>query len=71
MPTEYGPVSVRIQRQTTANSLSVQFTSRFRQAPKTVWLHVPPVEGVTQVIFNGRAWAASSQPIRIEEPGNT
>lgn len=53
MPTEYGPVSLRVRLSEDGTTLMVMFTPRFRQAPSKVMLHLPPVPGLRAVTVNG------------------
>ena len=59
MPTEFGPVSLRVNLSRDAKILKVTFRPNFRHPPKRVVLHVPPVPGVRQVVINGRKYAVA------------
>ncbi|MEA2062271.1 MAG: hypothetical protein U9P14_01115, partial [Gemmatimonadota bacterium] len=54
MPTEFGPVTIRFKLTGDRKALEVFFSSGFRIQPKKIVLHVPPVEGLAEVIINGR-----------------
>jgi hypothetical protein len=55
MPTLYGPVSLRVKKLADHQTLTVSFTGNWRAKPTRVVLHVPPVEGVSQIMVNGVA----------------
>jgi hypothetical protein len=52
-PTEFGPVDLRFGLSRDGKTLSVKFNPRFRGAPRRILLHVPPVEHLVKVTFNG------------------
>ncbi len=66
MPTTFGPVTLKFQllsgsansgssdKRKTGKWLRVSFTPKFRYNPGKVILHVPPVDGLSGVIVNGR-----------------
>jgi len=54
MPTEFGPVSLRVKLGARGDELQVAFTDRFRERPGKVVLHVPPVEGLKRIVVNGK-----------------
>lgn len=58
MPTEFGPVTLRVKLGAGGEELQVSFNARFRQKPAKVILHVPPVEGLKRIVVNGKraAW---------------
>lgn len=49
MPTEFGPVSLRVRLNSTENQLEVRYHPRYRIRPSRVVLHVPPIEGLRKV----------------------
>ena len=53
MPTEYGVVNLRFKL-ADANTLDVTFNGQWRNRAKKVVLHVPPVQGITNVRLNGK-----------------
>ena len=57
MPTEFGPVAVRVRLTANHRTLKVNLELRFRTVPSRLFLHVPPVKGLTRVILNGRVLA--------------
>lgn len=68
MPTEYGPVTLKIKLTNDGKTLNVDFSSKFHAKPYKIVLHIPPVEGLTQVIVNGRAvkWNGKSKTIDMK-----
>ena len=54
MPTEFGPVTITFKLTGQSTALDISYKSEFRDQPKRVLLHVPPVAGLEQVIINGR-----------------
>jgi hypothetical protein len=54
VPTNYGPVSLRFGLSRDTKTLRVEFASRFRELPKRIRLHIPPVAGLRDLIVNGR-----------------
>jgi hypothetical protein len=57
MPTEFGPVTLRVEPAGGGKELSVAFVPQFRTAPSRVVLHVPPLRGLERIRLNGRALA--------------
>ena len=55
MPTEFGPVTLRVERTGNGSALSVSFTPQFKTRPARVVLHVPPAQGLERVLWNGRS----------------
>ena len=56
--TEFGPVSVRFKLTDEGRNLDLTYEPRFRDAPRKVVLHVPPIGGLERVTVNGRSIAA-------------
>lgn len=54
IPTEFGPVSLRVKLAANGKELQVSYSPRFRETPKRVVLHVPPVKGLTTISLNGK-----------------
>ena len=54
MPTEFGPISLRLRRSEDGQTMYVSFSEKFREQPRQIVLHVPPITGLRQVIINGR-----------------
>lgn len=55
MPTEFGPVSLRVALSRDKAILDVSFRPAFRCRPRQVILHVPPLEGLQRIRVNGQA----------------
>lgn len=55
MPTRYGPISLQFGLSRDGRTLKVKFMSRFRESPKRILLHIPPVERLKKVTLNGKA----------------
>jgi len=54
MPTEFGPVSLRLVLSRDSATLDVSLRPAFRSVPDKVILHVPPLEGLLSLRINGR-----------------
>lgn len=54
MPTEFGPVRLRLAPARDGATLNVSFQSAFRHAPARVILHAPPMEGLRAIRVNGQ-----------------
>ncbi len=69
MPTVYGPVNLAAKLGSGGRSLEISYSARFRQEPTTVWLHIPPVQGLTTVTVNGKPaqWDGRAKRIRLAE----
>jgi len=61
LPTEFGPVSLKVRLSRDGKTLTVTFKPEFRQAPARIVLHVPPVPDVRQVIVNGKKLSATKK----------
>ena len=66
MPTEFGPVTLRFQLQQGGKTLMVSFESRFRVA-KQILLHVPPLDGLHEVVINGKSFPAKAGDLLVVE----
>ncbi len=55
MPTEYGPVSIQFKLADAGKCLEVHFQPPFRQPPREVILHIPPVPGLEKALINGES----------------
>ncbi|NUQ64055.1 MAG: hypothetical protein HUU20_16380 [Pirellulales bacterium] len=58
IPTELGPVTLRLQLQENGRRLLVTFQPHFRRKPQGVLLHVPPLDGLSEIAVGGRVHAA-------------
>ncbi len=65
VPTEFGVVSLAVGLSADGRELQVSFTPKFEFVPKRLVLHVPPVEGLTAIRFNGKplAWDGKTETI--------
>jgi acetyl esterase/lipase len=54
LPTEYGPVTIRARLADGGKTLRVAFLPRFRVSPQRTVLHIPPVQGLSAVVLNGK-----------------
>lgn len=58
IPTEFGPVTLRFQLQKDSRRLLVTFEPHFRREPQSVSLHVPPLDGLSEIAVGDRVHAA-------------
>jgi len=58
MPTLFGPVSLSFSLSADRQTIKVDFIPRWRSAPQSVLLTVPPLAGLEKVILNGRTLSA-------------
>jgi hypothetical protein len=65
MPTEFGPVTLRFQLRKQGKQLKVSFDSKFRTPPKSILLHVPPLESIQEVLFDGHSMKAGPGDVLI------
>lgn len=54
VPTEFGPVTLHFQLQENGHRLFLAFEPRFRNPPQGIAVHVPPLDGLTEVAIDGR-----------------
>jgi hypothetical protein len=57
IPTEFGPVTLRFQLQNSARRLLVTFQPQFRRNPQSVLLHVPPLDGLSEIAIGDRVYS--------------
>lgn len=55
MPTEFGPVSLRVRLGRDRKTLHVSLDARFRFPPGRILLHVPPIDTLRAIRLNGRS----------------
>jgi hypothetical protein len=55
VPTEFGVVNLRLRQTPDRGSLQVAFHPRFREIPRKIVLHVPPVDAVDRIVVNDKA----------------
>jgi len=67
MPTEFGPVTLRVRLDRNGRELQVSFAPEFRYKPKRVVLHVPPVDGLSKIRVNEKDlnWDRKKQILEI------
>jgi hypothetical protein len=67
MPTELGVVSLTVQLSSDSHELQVKFAPKFRNVPKRIVLHVPPVKGLKAIRFNGKplTWDGKQTTLEI------
>ena len=56
IPTEFGPVTLQFRLQKNASRLLVTFQPHFRHNPRSVSLHVPPLEGLADIAIGGQVY---------------
>ncbi|MDO8587391.1 MAG: hypothetical protein Q7T82_10155 [Armatimonadota bacterium] len=68
IPTEFGPVTLRVKLAQSGKELRVTYAPRFRESPKKVVLHIPPVTGLTKVTLNGKdlGWDGKKRTLLVE-----
>jgi hypothetical protein len=54
MPTVFGPVNLRAKKSQDGKTLQITFSGNWRSKPDKVVLHVPSVEGLSNVTINGK-----------------
>src|SRR5690606_36052398 len=65
MPTEYGPVDLRFMRSADGKNLAIEFEGKWRDKPKQVIVHVPPVPGLTSVTVNNQQYPSDIGQIAL------
>ncbi len=66
MPTEFGPVDLKVQLSEDGRTLDVNFSGEWRDKPGRTVLHVPPVPGLKRVCVNGKRYSASKALIILK-----
>lgn len=54
MPTEFGPMSLRLRLSDDRRVMYIFFSEEFREHPRRIVLHVPQITELCQIIINGR-----------------
>ena len=69
LPTEYGPVTLKVKLADGGKTLQVAFSPRFRLAPQRVMLHVPPLEGLSFVVLNDKplSWDGKAATLEVKQ----
>jgi hypothetical protein len=67
MPTEFGVVSLTAKLSPNGRELQVTFHPQFRKVPQRLVLHVPPIEGLAVIRFNGQpvSWDGKQPTLEI------
>ncbi|MBI3986554.1 MAG: hypothetical protein HY343_06525 [Lentisphaerae bacterium] len=70
MPTVFGPVTLRFRLGRDPRTLRVFFTPRFRECPKRIVLHIPPMDPpLTRVTINGKPVAVKGrETLAVRQP---
>jgi hypothetical protein len=68
IPTEFGPVSIRVKLADGGRRLQVTCAPRFRTPPRRVVLHVPPLPALEGITLNGEplAWDGTANCLTIQ-----
>jgi len=70
LATEFGPVTLRFRLERRTKTLRVDWRPAFRSAPRSVVLHVPPIEGLQAVVLNGqRIKTKPGAVLQVPRPG--
>jgi len=65
VPTEYGPVDLRFKKSMDGKTLDVSFLGHWREKPKTIIVHAPPIPGLSKIVINGKRFPAK-KPIDLK-----
>lgn len=52
MPTDFGPVSLRVALGKDGTTLRIRFDAAFREPPRSIILHRPPLSGLRRILLN-------------------
>lgn len=68
LPTEFGPLTLKVKLADGGKTLRVAFSPRFRITPQRVMLHVPPLEGLSSVVFNDKSlsWDGKTTALKVQ-----
>jgi hypothetical protein len=61
MPTLFGPVSLTFEMAKDGRTLEVAFKPQFREQPKRIVLHIPPMPALKSIKFNGKKLAVTGK----------
>ena len=61
MPTEFGPIILRLRKSKDGKTLNVKFKSNWRYKPKKIVLHIPPVPGLKTIKVNGINYSVNNR----------
>lgn len=67
VPTEFGPVTLKVRTSEDGRALLVSFTAQFKYPPKRVILNVPPMVGLRETVLNNSplAWDGKAEEIML------
>lgn len=65
MPTEYGAVDLRFALSADGGTLAIELNGKWRDRPKQVIVHVPPISGLTNVTVNGKPFSPAMGKIAL------
>lgn len=68
MVTEYGAVTLRFKLTDEGKTLEVDYQPNYRQKPKAVILHIPPLENIKTVRINGKEFRVDTNKILTITP---
>jgi hypothetical protein len=66
LPTEFGPVTLKVKLADGGKTLRVAFSPRFQVAPQRVMLHMPPLAGLSSVVFNDKPLTWDGKAMALE-----
>jgi len=61
VPTEFGPVTLRVKMDEAGERVLLGYDPSFRSPPRRVVLHVPPLEGLSEIVVNGHVFKADGK----------
>jgi hypothetical protein len=67
LPTEFGVVDLSVCLSPDGKELRVDFAAKYDYRPRRVVLHVPPIQGLQSIRFNGRTldWDGHATSVEI------
>jgi hypothetical protein len=68
MPTEFGPVTLKLTLQGDSKTLKVLYEPKYRERPAKVVLHIPPVAGLNRIVLNDKTleWDGQQRQIVLQ-----
>ena len=67
LPTGFGPVTLRTAMSDDGKTLTVDWQPAFRQTPKRVLLHRPPLDDLKHLVVNGQDLGKGKKPVRLSQ----
>jgi hypothetical protein len=69
LPTEFGPVTLKVKLADGGKTLRVAFSPRFRLPPQRIMLHVPPCPGLSSVVLNDKplSWDGKTPALEVKQ----